>query len=205
MHKKFSQKTVSRALLYVRALENLIKSKKEFVSSRELSQITGFTDVQIRKDISHFKKVGRPRIGYQTRRLKEALEEYVLQNTVHAVLFGVGNLGMAIMKYPEFHSAKIKFVHAFDSDPRKIGRVINGVKIHTVKEARKVLMRSRTDIGVIATPEEKSQEVADLIASCGIRGIINFSPVSVNTPEGVKVKNIDLSIEFLSLFCDIQG
>ncbi len=202
--KKFSQKTISRSLLYVRALEILIKEKKEYVSSSELSQITGFTDVQIRKDISNFKKVGKPRVGYQTRRLKEAIEEHVLQSTVYASLFGVGNLGMAIMKYPEFHSAKIRLVNAFDSDPKKIGKVINGIMIYPVKDAKKIISRSRVDIGVIATPAGKSQEIADTIASCGVKGVINFSPTSVNVPEGVIVKNIDLSIEFLSLFCDIQ-
>ena len=202
--KKVSQKTIPRALLYVRTLEKLIKEKQDYVSSKVLSQITGFTDVQIRKDISNFKKVGKPRVGYQTRKLKEALEEFVLQSTVHASLFGVGNLGMAIMRYPEFHSAKIRFVNAFDSDPKKIGRVINGVKIYSIKDARKIIPKSGAEIGVIATPEEKSQEIADIICSCGIKGIVNFSPTSVNVPDGVTVKNIDLSIEFLALFCDIQ-
>ena len=204
--KKVSQKTIARSLLYVRTLENLIKKeKRDYVSSKVLSQITGFTDVQIRKDISNFKKVGKPRVGYQTKRLKEVLEEFVLQNTVYVSLFGVGNLVMAIMKYPEFHSAKIKFVNAFDNDPKKIGKVINGVNIYSIKDAIKVIPNSRAEIGVIATPEEKSQEIADIISSCGVRGIINFSPTSVNVPEGVSVKNIDLSIEFLALFCDIQG
>jgi redox-sensing transcriptional repressor len=204
--KKVSPKTIPRALLYVRTLENLIKKeKRDYVSSKVLSQITGFTDVQIRKDISHFKKVGKPRVGYQTKKLKEALEELVLQNTVYVSLFGVGNLGMAIMKYPEFHSAKIQFVNAFDNDPKKVGKVINGVKIYSIKDAIKVIPRSRAQIGVIATPEEKSQEIADIIASCGVRGIVNFSPTSVNVPEGVSVKNIDLSIEFLALYCDIQA
>ncbi len=192
--------------MYVRTLENLIrKEKRDYVSSKVLSQITGFTDVQIRKDISHFKKVGKPRVGYQTKKLKEALEALVLQNTVHVSLFGVGNLGMAIMKYPEFHSAKIKFVNAFDSDPKKIGKVINGVKIYSIKDATRIIPKSRAQIGVIATPEEKSQEIADIISSCGVKGIVNFSPTSVSVPEGVSVKNIDLSIEFLALFCDIQG
>ncbi len=202
--KKVSQKIIPRALLYVRTLEKLIKEKQDYVSSKDLSKITGFTDVQIRKDISNFKKVGKPRVGYQTKRLKEALEELVLQNTVHASLFGVGNLGMAIMKYPEFHSAKIKFVNAFDSDARKVGRVINGVKIYPIKDAQKIIPKSSADIGVIAVPEEKSQEIADIISSCGVKGIINFSPTSVNVPSDVTIKNIDLSIEFLALFCDIQ-
>ena len=52
--KKFPQKTVTRTLLYVRTLDNLLEQGKKFVSSWELAEITDLTDVQIRKDISNF-------------------------------------------------------------------------------------------------------------------------------------------------------
>ena len=48
------------------------------------------------------------------------LKAYVLQNTVYASLFGVGHLGTAILRYPEFHSSKIALINAFRKSSRNI-------------------------------------------------------------------------------------
>ncbi|MCP4650797.1 MAG: redox-sensing transcriptional repressor Rex [PVC group bacterium] len=202
--KKFSQKTISRSFLYIRTLEQLIRAGETLVSSKKLADITGLTDVQIRKDISNFGKVGRPRIGYKITELKKILEDFVLQHIVHVSLFGVGNLGSAILKYPGFHQEKVEIVAAFEKDKRKIGKKINGVSIYSVEDAPRVVSKMHTEIGIIAVPEEYAQQVADIIVACGLHGIINFSPVSINVPKDVSVKNIDLAIEFLSLYCEMQ-
>lgn len=202
--KKFPQRTISRALIYIRTLAKLLESEKEVVSSQELSLITGLSDVQIRKDISNFGKVGKPRIGYRTAELKQVLENYILQNIVHAVLFGVGNLGSALLKYPGFHQDKVKLVAAFDTDKKKIGRNINDIKVYSLEDAEKVISKLHVEIGIIAVPVEYSQKVADIIVKSGLKGIVNFTPTTVTVPKTVIVKNIDLTIEFLSLFCDIQ-
>ncbi|MBU0468084.1 MAG: redox-sensing transcriptional repressor Rex [Candidatus Omnitrophica bacterium] len=202
--KKFPQRTISRALIYIRTLAHLLEAKQEVVSSSQLSLITGLSDVQIRKDISNFGKVGRPRIGYRTAELKQVLENYILQNIVHAVLFGVGNLGSALLKYPGFHQDKVKLVAAFDTDKKKIGTKINDVKIYPLTDAQEVISNLHVEIGIIAVPVEYSQKVADIIIKSGLKGIVNFTPTTVTVPKEIIVKNIDLTIEFLSLFCDIQ-
>jgi len=203
--KKIPRKTIERALLYIRTLEGLIKAKRYLISSSELAAMTGFSDVQIRKDISKFGKVGTPRIGYKTIELRDILERFVLQeNDVRAVLFGVGNLGSAILKYPGFQKDRIKIMAAFDNDKRKIGKKINDVTIYALSKAPQMIKKTRSEIGIIAVPKEYSQEVADVIALCGLRGIINFTPTSITAPKNIVIRDIDLTIEFLSLFCDIQ-
>jgi redox-sensing transcriptional repressor len=201
---KVSPKTITRSLLYIRTLNELIKSRRDFVSSGELAKITGLTDVQIRKDISFFGKAGKPRVGYNVRELKKLLEDFIVKHVVRIALFGAGNLGTAILKYPGFHKDKLKVIAAFDKDKKKIGKFVNGVKIHHIDDAKKVLGKNPPDIGVIAVPEKESQEIAGLISSCGIKGIVNFAPTSINAPKKVAVKDIDLSIEFLSVYCKIQ-
>ena len=202
--KKFPHGTISRALIYIRTLAHLLESGTEVVSSRQLSLITGLSDVQIRKDISNFGKVGRPRIGYRTSELKQVLENYILQNIVHAVLFGVGNLGSALLKYPGFHQDEVKLVAAFDTDKKKIGVKINDVSVFSLAKAEKIIPKLHAEIGIIAVPAEYSQKVADIMIKSGLKGIINFTPTTVTVPREIIVKNIDLTIEFLSLFCDIQ-
>lgn len=203
--KKISNKIVARAFLYIRTLGDLIKEKRFLVSSAEMANITGLTDVQIRKDISTFGRAGKPRIGYRTAELKSILEDFILQrNIVHIALFGVGNLGAAIMKYPGFQTDKIKLVAAFDKSKNKIGKVINGVKIYPVEKASQIIKNVHADIGIIAVPSRHSQEVADLMVMAGLKGIINFSPSSISVPKKVSVRDIDFSIEILSLFCNAQ-
>ncbi len=203
--KKLPRKIITRVLLYIRTLEGLLKEKRYLVSSKQLAEITGLSDVKIRKDISNFRKIGRPRIGYRTAELKKTLEDYLLQNhKVNLVLFGAGNLGAAILKYPGFHRDKVRIVAAFDAAGDKIGKKINGVRIYPVERAPEIIKRQRADIGLIAVPKEHSQEVADYMVLSGLHGIVNFAPCSINVPAKVQVRNMDFTIEFLSLFCDIQ-
>jgi len=202
---KISSKTISRALLYIRTLEALVKSGRSMVSSGELARITGLTDVQIRRDISNFGKIGIPRLGYRVGELKKVLEDLVLRkNVIRVVLFGAGNLGTAILKYPGFRKQNLVIVAAFDKDERKTGKAAGGVKVYSLKKAPEIIRKTRADIGIIAVPPECGQEVADVMVLSGLKGIINFAPVHVKVPERVQVREIDLSIEFMSLYCDTR-
>ena len=183
----------------------MIKDKRYLVSSGDISRIIGVSDVQIRKDISRFGKVGTPRIGYRTVDLKKILKDFILQrDVVRIVLFGVGNLGTAILKYPAFNKDKIKVVAAFDRLGSKIHKKINSVIVYPVERAPEVIKKVRADIGIIAVPKRSAQGVADIMVLSGLRGIVNFSPSAINVPKNVMVKDIDLTIEFLSLFCSMH-
>lgn len=201
--KSIPHRTVDRALIYIRTLEGLIKEERRFISSKDLARITGISDVQIRKDISNFGRVGTPRVGYKTAELNKTLKNFVLQDDViHVALFGVGYLGTAMLRYPAFYKDKIKIVAAFEKNKGKIGKEINGVMIYSVEHAPKIIKKTHADLGIIAVPAANSQKVADVMVLSGLRGIVNFAPASINVPEKVAVKNIDFTIELLSLFCN---
>lgn len=198
-----SPKTITRVFLYIRTLESLIKEKRYLVSSKQLAEMVGLTDVQIRKDISNFGKVGTPGIGYDTVDLKNTLEDFVLQqDIVHVALFGVGNLGVAILKYLGFHKGKIEIVAAFDKNKNKIGKKVKGITIYSVERAPEIIKKTCADIGIIAVPKECCQEVADIIVLSGLKSIVNFAPATITVPQDVLVKDIDLTLEFLALFCN---
>ncbi len=203
--KKYSSKTISRTFIYIRMLEDLLSQETNFVSSKQLAEMVGSTDAQIRKDISSFGRVGKPKLGYNVSELKSVLEEVIYDNIVHVVLFGAGSLGTALLRYAGFHNDRIKLVAAFESDKRKVGKEVNGVKIYAIDDVGKVFPKLHAEVGVIAVSKEKSQEVADIIVDAGLNGIINFSPTTLSVPEHVLVKNIDLSIEFMSLFYDLRA
>ena len=202
---KLSNKIISRVLLYIRILEELIKKNRVRVSSNELAKLTGLSDVQIRKDISKFGKVGTPRLGYNTIELKGVLEDFVLhKKTIQLALFGVGNLGTAILKYPAFRKDRLNIAAAFDKDKNKIGRTINSVRIYSIDKAPEIIKKTRSEIGIVAVGAQDSQEVVDIMVLSGLKGIINFAPVFLNAPKDVIVRDIDLSLEFLALYCSVK-
>ena len=72
--RNFPHKTITRALFYIRTLDGLAKAGETIVSSKKLAEVMGLSDVQVRKDISNFGKVGKPRVGYKILELKKFLE-----------------------------------------------------------------------------------------------------------------------------------
>ncbi len=50
-------------------------------------------------------------------------------------------------------------------------------------------------IGVIATPADAAQEVADRLVAAGVSSILNFAPTVISVPEGVSLRKVDLAVE----------
>lgn len=199
---KISPKVAKRTFIYLRSLENLLREGKITTSSKEISQRTGFSHVTVRKDISHFAKLGKPRIGYNVIELKSGLDRFLLGGkTVNIALFGAGNLGTALLKYPALKRNKLNIVAAFDKDTNKISTTINGTRIFDIKKAKEIISKKRIVIAILAVSEKNASDVAKVIISSGIKAILNFSPASLNVGKHICVKNIDLSIEFKLLFC----
>jgi redox-sensing transcriptional repressor len=48
-------------------------------------------------------------------------------------------------------------------------------------------------IGIITTPGEQAQEVADLMVRSGIKAIWNFAPADITVPDPVILENVSLS------------
>ena len=64
---------------------------------------------------------------------------------------------------------------------------------------RRRCARRTIDIGVIATPIQAAQEVADALVAAGVRGILNFAPRKLFVPAHVALRNVDMAMEFESL------
>ena len=48
-------------------------------------------------------------------------------------------------------------------------------------------------------PAKSAQETANLLIEAGIKGIMNFTPVRLSTPNDVQVQSIDLTNELQTL------
>lgn len=196
--------TVIRRLpKYHRYLEELISKGVNRISSQELSNLTGFTASQIRQDLNNFGGFGQQGYGYNVEDLYSELGKILgLDKKYNAVLVGAGNLGQAIANYKGFEDAGFKVLSLFDKNPRLIGLKIRDIEILDFDTIREYIAEHNVEIGIITTPKESAQEIADIYIKSGIKGIWNFAPTDLVHPENVVVENVRLneSLFILSYF-----
>ena len=100
----------------------------------------------------------RPRIGYEIDELVEVLEEFLGFTEVHkAFLFGVGNLGAALLSDSGLQHFGLEIVAAFDVNPQLIGPQINGIPIFHSNEFESKMQAYDVYIGVLIVPINISQ------------------------------------------------
>jgi len=105
---------------------------------------------------------------------------------------GAGNLGMALLGYKGFEKAGIKIVAAFDSHASKVGQQYQGVTILPTDKFEDLAKRMHISIGIIAVPETKAQEIANMMVRSGIQAIWNFAPLTLDLPPSMIVENVEL-------------
>lgn len=196
--------TVIRRLpKYYRYLNDLLDKGTTRISSQELSILTGFTASQIRQDLNNFGGFGQQGYGYNVEDLQRELGKILgLNNKYNAIVVGAGNLGQAIANYKGFEDAGFKVLSLFDRNPRVIGLKIRGIEIRDMDTIEDFIDEHNVEIGIITTPKESAQEVADIYVKAGIKGIWNFAPTDFNVPDNVIVENVRLneSLFILSYF-----
>ncbi len=185
--------TIRRLPTYLAYLRTIQKTGAEKISAPQIARDLNSDSTQVTKDLSYTNIVGKTRIGYNVAELIDALEEFLGYNRTNlAFLVGAGNLGSAILKYEGFTSTGLKIVAAFDTDPEKIGKKIGNIDIFHIDKFKNLTERLHCQIGIITTPAEISQSIAEMMISWGIKAIWNFSPVTVRVPEGIIVENTSI-------------
>ncbi|MCL6450007.1 MAG: redox-sensing transcriptional repressor Rex [Acetobacteraceae bacterium] len=191
---------VRRLPVYLRVLQDLLADGVDIVSSGELSQRTGFSSEQIRKDFAYFRAFGTRGVGYRTRALNQRLRRALgLDRGVRAVLVGVGNLGTALVRHFLGRRSQVFLVAAFDSDPSRQGLAIDGLRVLPMEQLGPVVAREGVKVGVLTVPAGAAQKVGEALVAAGIEAILNFSPVKLRLDPRCHVQNIDLTIELESL------
>lgn len=191
---------VSRLSLYLRELQHLLRDGKETTSSTQLGSLLGFTDAQVRKDLAYFGQFGYPGIGYRCEELIQAIKRILGTNQPWPLaLVGLGNLGRALLGYRGFGHQGFRIAAAFDSDPQKIGTVIDGILVYSLDQLPELIAQKGIKLAVLAVPAAAAQGVADKLVAAGIEGILNFAPVTLSLPKEVEIIGVDLAIELEQL------
>ena len=198
---KVSDLTLKRLPLYLHYLKDLKKKGEHTFSASQLAKSLNVHHTQIRKDLAITGLRGIPKVGHRVVDGIAAIEEFLnWNNTTDAFLVGVGNLGASLAGYTGFQKTGIKIVAAFDNDPAKIGKKAHGVEVLPTNKLSDLLTRMKVRIGIICTPPEVAQEVADTMVDNGIMAIWNFAPINLNLPDDIIIENTDVftSLSILS-------
>ncbi len=185
--------TLRRLPGYLSYFKALKINNIEFVSSSQIAATFNMDATLVTKDLSYTGIRGRTKIGYKVDTLIETIIVFLDFNShEHAFLFGVGNLGKALINYEGLNQYGLKISAGFDVDPLVINTVIKGVKIYAADDFRDLSRKIPARIGIITTPDNKAQETADLMVAWGIKAIWNFTPQSIKVPENIIVENTSI-------------
>lgn len=200
---KISELTTNRLSVYLRCLNEVALSGGKTVSSKALADRFHLNSAQIRKDLAYFGEFGVRGVGYMVENLRDHLTRILGLDKEHRVgIIGAGRLGMALTDYYGFRKANFTVAALFDADPKKIGKKVGNAEVKDVKNFAAVVKRDKIEVAVIAVPAESAKGALDIVLKAGIRAVMNFAPVGLKAPPGVKLKTIDLttSLESLSYF-----
>lgn len=191
---RVSEAVIRRMPKYYRYLKEMERGGVEKISSRELSQRMGLTASQIRQDFNCFGGFGQQGYGYNVSELRKEIRNILgLGSIKNVVIIGAGNLGQALANYSNFEREGFRIKALFDINPKLIGMSIRGIQVLDLDELEPLSQRESIQIGVITTPRDQAQKIADLLVKCGIKGIWNFAPTDVEVPNEVIVENVHLS------------
>lgn len=198
--RKISDSAIRRLSHYLRFLEAFESEGRDTISSDDLAERGGTTSAQVRKDLSLFGSFGKRGLGYSVPALRARLAEILgVDRRWNVALAGAGKLAAALHGYDAFRRRGFDVVAVYDNDPRKIGRRWGAITVEDVRHLGKSVREKQVEIGIVVTPAESAQEVAEAMAAAGISAILNFAPRKLVLPAGVTLQDVNLVIELEAL------
>jgi redox-sensing transcriptional repressor len=195
-----SDTAVRRLSQYYRALQQVLGEGGRKVSSEQLAELVRSSSAQVRKDLALFGSFGVRGTGYDAAHLRGQIAALLgLDRTWKAVVVGAGRLGTALTSYHGFGRQGFEIVAIFDMDASKVGTTVENRSVRDVAALGEYLRTEKIPIGIITTPPEVAQGIAEIMAASGVRGILNFAPATISVGGEVSVRHVDLALELEGL------
>lgn len=194
--KPIPEATVARLPVYLRVLQELANQDIQTVSSEQLAEAAGVNPPKVRKDLSYLGSYGTRGVGYDVEYLVYQISrELGLTKDWPVAIVGVGNLGQALAGYKGFEARGFEVAALFDKDPERVGEEVGPFTVEHVDDLEASLSKKGIAIAIIATPAHAAQETAERLVAAGVRSILNFAPAVLTVPDGIRVRQVDLSVE----------
>ena len=198
--KPVSLHTIERLSVYRRMLEELSHDQVEYIHSHQLAALVGVTPAQLRRDLASFGSFGDIAKGYNVEEMGRTISWIIGTDKIRSVaLFGLGDLGRALLSYRGFEERGFHISAVFDVEPSKIGRVFAGRRCYGLHDLEKVVAGFDVRIAVLACRPEGLQTVVDRAVEAGVRCFLNFVPKRLSPPADCFVEHVDISAKLEKL------
>jgi len=192
-NKRVPEPTLKRLPTYLQFLKKAKEKGLLTITAPHMGRELNCDPTQVVKDLSAAGAKGKPRIGYNIYEVIQDIESFLgFDQPNEAFLVGAGNLGTALISYPDFQEYGLNIIAAFDKDPEKIGRSGDRINVIHMDKFCEMALRLHIRIAILTTPGSVAQEVAEYLVNCGIRAIWNLTPARLNLPEQVVVQNTSM-------------
>ena len=188
------EKTIERLSEYRRTLLACHKQGITHIFSHVLAGMHGITAVQVRRDLMLIGFSSDTKKGYDVQVLIDYISN-ILDSPVpmNVAVLGMGHLGQAITKYFNGKGLKLKITAAFDVDPEKVGREIDGIPCFHMDRFEETVEDRDISIVVVSSPTKVAPQLVVPIINAGIKGVLNFTSTPLNFPQGIIVENYDIT------------
>jgi redox-sensing transcriptional repressor len=195
-----NRETIHRLSQYKNILHKLKSLGFVKVFSDNLADSLGVSSSLVRKDFSAFGLSGNKRGGYRVDDLIEKMDALFGRNEPKKIIIiGCGKIGTALINYHGFARESIKVMAGFDTDPN----VINPEGAFPVYEMSRLpdyIRENDIQVAVMTVPEGAAGRLLDQLVTCGIRAVLNFTPLQLRNRENCIIHNINIALEIENLF-----
>ena len=164
------------------------------ISSTTMGKRLGVAAHTVRKDLNCLGEIGNAGSGYDVARLKRCLAQALgFNHSYRACIVGLGRLGSALLEYDRFGPSGFSIVAGFDANVNRIETIRTDIDVYPAYEMADVVRREAIELALLTVPAMAAQGVADVLVEAGVRGIVNFAPVVIETRGAdVAVRNMNV-------------
>ena len=200
-----------RITRYYRALNRLRAIGLEKVFAHNLADAAGVSAAVVRKDFSILAIHGQKRGGYEITDLIDRISGILGKGEPqNVIVVGCGRIGKALMHYSGFEPDGIRVVAGFDTDPVVYADASNPVPVYPMSRLDEVIAALGVKVAIITVPESAAADTAEKLFDAGIRGILNFSPITLKPRPAasgenpVVIHNINIALELEQIFYELK-
>jgi redox-sensing transcriptional repressor len=194
------REVVNRLARYKNALDKLRSLGLGRVFSDNLADVLGISAALVRKDFSMFGLTGNKRGGYKVDELINQVSHILGRDDPEKVIIvGCGKIGTALMNYNGFSHQRVHVVAAFDVNPSKFDPH-GHIPIYNITQLPAVVKAEEVHFAILTVPEAVASSVADTLIGLDIRGILNFTPMTLKDTGECVIHNINIALELENLF-----
>jgi redox-sensing transcriptional repressor len=202
---------IVRITRYYRILNRLRSLGLEKVFAHNLADAAGVSAAVVRKDFSLLEIHGQKRGGYEIPDLLVSLGKILgkTDEPQNVIIIGCGRIGKALMHYNGFEPDGIRVVAGFDSDPLVYSDSTHPVPVYPISRIEEVATAFDVKVAIVTVPESSTSDSFQRLMHAGIRGVLNFSPITlkpVRQEDGTLpvVHNMNIALELEQIFYELQ-